>query len=201
MLAACCAYGQGTLVYDQQSVTTDTAGSGPPYDIQPNQPIGQSFTPTLSSVGFIGVNMRDENPGNSLGATVYLDLWSSSIGGTFLGSTDPISMPDGYGSYGYDPRTGVTYFFFSTPISVTPGVTYYFQPMVESGGDIWGISGYHFFYAGGEIFVKGTDDPNFDLWFREGVVPEPSSAALILIGMTAFYFRNRKTQQSTTKEL
>ncbi|MGH7950379.1 MAG: PEP-CTERM sorting domain-containing protein [Limisphaerales bacterium] len=191
MLAACCAYGQGTLVYDQQVSNTNAPGGYG--NIQPD-PSGQSFVPSLSSVGFVQFYLSDGNP-DQLGATLYVNLWSGSLaGGTLLGQTAPVSLS---GSF-----FGVTTFLFSAPVTVSPGTTYYFQPIVQSGdseqiGVLPGSA-----YTSGTAFFQGNAQPNTDLWFGEGiVVPEPSSAALILIGMTAFYFRNRKTQQSTTKEL
>jgi hypothetical protein len=84
-------------------------------------------------------------------------------------------MPDSY--------AGFENFFFSTPVTVTPGVTYYFQPVVESG-DSWGIvSVFAFLFPGGTGYYDGQANPYYDLWFREGiVVPEPSSFALLLFG-------------------
>jgi hypothetical protein len=41
------AFGQGTFVYDQQSTNLIEGAAG----LQSGQPMGQSFTPTLSSVG------------------------------------------------------------------------------------------------------------------------------------------------------
>ncbi|MDE3066673.1 MAG: hypothetical protein KGJ60_03890 [Verrucomicrobiota bacterium] len=185
LIANALAFSQGTLIYDQESVNSDSAGSGPPGDIQAYEPMGQSFTPALSSVGFISVYIRDENPGNSLGATVHLDLWANSIGGTSLGATEPISMPDGYGD---TDNEGVTYFYFLMPIPVIAGGTYYFQPVVEPGSDAWEISAYNFGYAGGQAFFKGVPSPDSDLWFREGiVVPEPSAAWLVLLGGGLFF--------------
>ena len=85
-------------------------------------------------------------------------------------------MPDGFSRY---PD-----FFFSTPVPVTPGNTYYFQPVVQSG-DLWGITAYNAYnYPNGTAFSLGATVPFFDVWFREGIynVPEPSATILVLLG-------------------
>ena len=176
MLAASYSWGQSTFVYDQQSADENTSGD---YEatsgIQSLEPIGQSFTPTLYSVGFIRLAVGDGDSGNGLGATMDVLLRSDSITGPIIGTSESVTMPDGYGNF--------TDFFFSTPVTVTPGVTYYFQPEVESG-DTWAIGWvYSFLYPGGTGYYYGQANPYYDLWFREGiVVPEPSSVILLLLG-------------------
>jgi len=165
------ASGQG-FIYDQQSADNNPPG-GLTAVIQSNQPIGQSFTPTLSSVGFISLWVGDTSL-NALGATVFVDLHADSITGTVIGSTQPVSMPDGY--------TGFTDFLFTTPVALTPGASYVLQPIVQSG-DQWVIVGYNYNYPGGTAIIRGVENPMSDVWFREGIiVPEPSVLSLILIG-------------------
>jgi len=164
-------HGQGTFVYDQQS--SDENNIAGISIIQSQQP-GQSFTPNLSSVGFIRLALQDGNNNNALGATIYLTLRGGSITGAVLGASSPVAMPDNFG--------GVANFYFPAPVTVTPGVTYYFQPTVQSG-DLWLVAAYNSYqYPGGMEFIGSTPFPSNDLWFREGVVPEPSSALLALLG-------------------
>lgn len=181
ILAAFSVGAQGTFQYDQQSVTTEVVPAGIETPIQTQQPIGQSFTPGLSSVDIIRLYMDDQTPGG-VGSTVSIDLWSGSIGGALLGSSDAVFVPQGF--FGYDN------FLFSTPISVTPGITYYFQPIVQSGdsdnnmrtGLTSGSS-----YANGTAFINGSPS-GFDLLFREGiVVPEPSFFSFGILGLAAMY--------------
>jgi len=74
---------------------------------------------------------------------------------------------------------------------VTPGVTYYFQPIIQSG-DGFAVYAYNFGYSGGNTFYNGTADSFNDLWFREGiVVPEPSTMALLLAGVGLSVLRRR----------
>src|SRR5258708_10403125 len=83
--------GQGTtFVYDQQSVTNRTIGPGGA-PIQEDQPMGQSFTPSLAGVGFAQLEFHDVHPTISLGATDYVYLLSSYITGTRL--CPPAAIP------------------------------------------------------------------------------------------------------------
>jgi hypothetical protein len=83
-------------------------------------------------------------------------------------------VPDGFEGY---PN-----FVFLNPVPLTPAVSYYFQPVLESGDAmiVAGDGGYK--YPGGTMFIQGSPALQ-DLWFREGIiVPEPSSAWLALVG-------------------
>ncbi len=186
-------YGQSTFIFDQQSVTNDAQSAGSGGGIQSSQPVGQSFIPSFSSVRFIRPLLYDGTQNNNLGATVYVNLRSDSITGPILGSTDPVPFPDNFGR----GSNGVANFFFPAAVAVTPGTTYYFQPVVQSG-DAWGIGAYNNFnYPNGTLFFQGVPNPGSDLWFREGIVPEPSSIALLSMGIGIFaclrQFRKRAT--------
>jgi len=173
-------HGQGTLIVDQQATNYVEANEG-----SLSQPLGQSFTPALSSVGFVTLFI-DVDP--SAEATIYVNLRSTSITGTILGSTTPVFFPNSFGDYDYP------IFYFPTAISVTPGVQYFLQPIVQSG-DTFGIFDFYGSYVGGNLIAGGVVIPNHELWFQEGIVaaPEPSSAWLaILGGGVLFYARRRK---------
>jgi hypothetical protein len=185
VLSALATRGQGTFTYDQQSATNRSiSGGGLPF--QAEQPAGQSFTPTLSSVGFVQFQFIDPHPGDGVGATVYVNLWADSLGGTFLGSTAPVSMPDGF-------FFGVTNFLFGTSVAVTPGIVYYLQPVLQSGDPLWEANGGPYSYSGGTSFFNGSPDPNgYNLWFREGVrTPEPSPGLLVLLGIAGMWCARR----------
>jgi hypothetical protein len=182
---ACIAHGQGVFVYDQQSSDELLPGEVA-VAVQASQPLGQSFTPMLSSVGFIRLQLDDLNPGNGLGAMLQVNLRTGSITGPIVASSDIVSLPDGA------PVSFVD-FLFATLVSVTPNTTYYFQPVVLSGDIVMlgrFIPGSD--YAGGVEYYQGA--PGFDdLWFREGiVVPEPSSSLLLLLGGFVAWCRRRK---------
>jgi hypothetical protein len=163
---------QGTFQYDQQSAIVP-APANVLLDIQGHEPVGQSFVPSLSSVGFIQFELFDGNPNNGLGATLYVNIRSNSITGPLISSTSPVYMPE------TPSGGGVTNFFFPTPVAVSPGTTYFFEIVVQSG-DIWRVNSAGS-YPSGTAYYQGTPFP-FVLWFREGVVvPEPSTMALILV--------------------
>jgi hypothetical protein len=173
-LTTLAALGQGTFIYDQQSATSYAISGGAPFGVE--QPFGQSFVPALSSVGFVQFEFNYDLFAH-LGATVYVNLWAGSLAtGTLLSSTEPVFMPDGF-------ELGITNFFFAVPVPVTPGTTYYLQPVVQSGDNNWDIIGGNFPYPSGTLFINGQPDVNgFKLWFREGTyVPEPSCALLFAL--------------------
>jgi hypothetical protein len=169
------ARGQGTFIYDQQSDTNETpdgfATGGAMQQIP--APWGQSFTPSLSGIDFIRLKLNDGNALDGLGATVYLNLTSDSITGTVIGVTAPVTMPNLF--------TGTPTFLFSNTVPVSPGVTYFFEPILQSGGT-WYIDSGEYRYHGGTAWDGGVAQPMSQFWFREGIVPEPGSGLLFLLG-------------------
>jgi hypothetical protein len=189
MLLAIHVAGQGTFVYDQQSATETNITEGG-VGIQLYQPIGQSFTPSLEAVGFVRFALYDGTTGNGVGANIFVNLRSGSITGPIIGVSSVTSLPDNFAGY--------SDFIFSTPTAVTPGTTYYFQPVVQAG-DVWGIGGSSpLHYTGGTAFYNGVPDLNHDLWFREGImaVPEPTTISLAALGLsTLACLRYSKTRR------
>jgi len=181
------ASGQGTFVYDQQSSTDESVFWGEGGVMQQiAQPWGQSFTPGLSSIDFIRLKLYDDNTNNGLGVTLLLNLRAGSISGSLLGSTAPLLIANGTG--------GAVDFVFPGGIPVTPGVVYFFEPVVQSG-DLWRIDAKEYNYVGGSVFAAGLPVSGSDLWFREGIiVPEPSSLTLALSGLACFagFIRRRR---------
>lgn len=187
ILAASFARGQGTFQVDQSVSLTNAPGGL--VNIQPD-PTGESFIPALSSVGFVQFYLGD--PIRVQGPTMFVDLWSGSLGnGTLLGQSSPISLSTTF--------VGIATFSFANPVAVTPGTTYYLQPVIQSGdsesiGEVPGT-----FYPNGTAFLSGTAEPA-DLWFREGIiVPEPSSVSFALLGFAAIYPVLRRRRIPGTK--
>jgi hypothetical protein len=183
LLAALPAAGQGTLIYDQQSSTTNGAGSST-LNFLVDQPMAQGFTPSLSSIGFVQMEFSDPYL-NGLGANVYINVRSDSFTGPVLSATAPVLMPD-------IVTNEVFTFYFATIVSLTPGTTYYLQPVLQSGDGLCGPVVGQFNYAGGISYQGGFPEPAYDLWFREGVVPEPSTWALLGVGFGLLAARKRK---------
>src|SRR5690349_17694900 len=101
------ALGQGTIIYDQQSSTAANLGEQA-FSIGSNQPIGQSFTPSLEAVRFISLSLSRGSLNQ--GATISINLRSGSITGAVLATTSPITLPVGF--------IGTSDFFFPNDIAV-----------------------------------------------------------------------------------
>ena len=176
---------QGNLQYDQQSATAPAPPSIT-FDIQGNEPVGQSFVPSLSSVGFVQFDLFDGHPGNGLGATLYVNLRSNSITGPLMSSTSPVYMPE------TPSGGGVTNFFFSTPAVVTPGNAYFFEVIVQSG-DVWRVNDIGPSYQNGRAYISGVAQQFDSLYFREGIiVPEPSAAWIVIVGVFSWFYARRR---------
>ncbi len=188
LLATLCAYGQGTtFLYDQQSSTDEGYygyGAGPIYStLLPTT--GQSFTPALSGIDFIRLEINDSSPTGTVGSTWFLNLRSDSIHGTILGTTATVGLPGGF--------TGAANFFFPSTIPLTPGTSYWFD-VNSPDGAAWHVLATVFNYPGGIAWENDMPNPGADYWFREGlVVPEPSSATLLLLGGTALACLRRRS--------
>ena len=187
-LTSSCLLAQGTFIYDQQS-SDESAPAEATALLQTQGPLGQSFTPSLAAVWFVRLDLFDRNNGNSKGATVYINVRSDSIAGTILATSTPVFMPDGFGVGG----GGFANFLFAAPVPVTPGIVYYFDLAAQSGSDLWGVRRFvqGSDYPGGTEYLQGQPGTD-DLWFREGIIiPEPGSAALLLLG-GGFLFWTRR---------
>jgi PEP-CTERM motif len=175
---------QGNLVFDQQSSTDETAwpyGAG--VNIQQADPYGQSFVPSLSALNLIRLNLNDLNPTNGLGVTLFLSLRTNSMSGSVLANTASVVLTNGF--------TGTADFSFPSNVSLTPGATYLFQIVIQ-GGDLWNAAAGEYNYPNGTAFYQGLPLSGSDLWFREGIVPEPSSTVLVLFGAGLFSLHCRR---------
>lgn len=176
-------FAQGTLVFDQESSNDETYSDGGAF-IQFYGSVGQSFTPSLSTVGFVRLKLYDVNPGNSLGATLVVNLRSNAINGPILGTATPIVFGDGF--------AGSVNFFFASAVAVVPNTTYLFEAVVQTG-DSWVARTIGDFYSNGSFYGSGFPFSAADMWFREGiVVPEPASVSLVFLGGMAAWFGSRK---------
>jgi hypothetical protein len=185
LFATSSAIAQGTFIYDQQSTTNESIQPfGVGAVIQNVSPGGgQSFTASLNGVDFIRLMVLDANLSNGLGATLYVNLRTNSITGPILGSTASVTFPDNF--------NGTANFFFTNTVFLSSGTLYYFEPVVRSG-DLWRNMAGEYNYPGGTAFALGTASPGSDLWFREGLVPEPSSLLLLLLGGAVFFAARRR---------
>lgn len=188
MFVACgplLAPGQGTFIYDQQSSDETNLQEGGAH-LGTDQP-AQSFIPALSSVGFIRLFINDVSLGNGVGGTVYLNLRQSTLSGPILASTQPVTLPDSFG--------GTVSFYFDANISVTAGQPYFFEPILQTGDDLLANVSIQYNYAGGTAYLQGQPASlGKDMWFREGIIPEPGSIALLSFGSAIWLVTKSKRQ-------
>lgn len=177
---------QGTFIYDQQSSTNETPIPGAGAVIQQLTPYGQSFTPSLSAVSFIRLNLSDYSPNNGLGVTLYLNLGTNTINGFVLATTPLVTLSDGF--------AGTVDFNFSSDVPLVPASPYAFEIVIQSG-DLWNAVAGELNYPGGMVFAHGAPAPASDLWFREGIVPEPSAALLALLGGSVLIWFTRRMRR------
>jgi hypothetical protein len=185
-------------VIDQESAAGPVAvqgnGNADGLNIQEDMPLEQSFIPELSAIDFISLEFVDIPGNGTAGATVDVNLYSGSPYpqiATLLGTTLEVHMPNGFNNNGLG-IAGIETFGFLTPIALTAGETYYLEPVVLSGDNPWDIITIGNTYPNGQVFEDGSGLPS-DFWFQEGInaVPEPTTLALIGIGILAFIFRPR----------
>ena len=173
-LVAADAFGQGFLVLDQASGTLDEFVQA--YSQLPDNQLAQSFTPSISAVGFVQFShFVPAFPGNGQ-VTFVVNLRAGAYNGPILSSTDPVILASGPIQIGT--------FYFPQSVPVTSGQLYFFEPVLQSTGFLNIGTKSPSGYVGGALWSNGGMDPNADLWFREGVVvPECSTGLFLLLGL------------------
>jgi hypothetical protein len=160
-------------------------------------PVGQSFTPTLSSLDFMTFLLQDEfgNP-----ATFSVAIYQGAgFGGPILGTSNSISLPIGFGDdniFG-DPVE----FDFAGGITLTPGQVYTAELIGNPGNSYFVGYDDEGTYGGGDVYLQGGALSGADLVFQEGIftatlAPEPTSLALCgsagLVGLAVARIRRRR---------
>ena len=166
--------GQGLLVDQASGTLSEFVQNG---TLIPDNQISQSFTPSLSAVGF--VQFSDFISDNSGSVVVVVSLRQGAYNGATISSTDPVVLVNKF--------TQITTYYFPDNIAVTPGQLYFFEPVLQSSGQM--VVGYKnpSSYLGGDAWNNGLQDTG-DYWFREGmVVPEPSVIVLFGLGTVALF--------------
>jgi hypothetical protein len=135
-------------------------------------PLGQSFTPTLTSLNFVNLLTL----GGS--ATLEMDIRSGSISGTILGTSELTVIP-------FSDTLSEVSFSFSTPVALIPGDLYVLEPFLVSGDALIASTNSNN-YPGGNQILAGADQPDNDLWFQEGIsTREPGTFFLLGTGLIA----------------
>lgn len=182
--------GQGLLV-DQASGTIDEIITES-FQI-PDQHISQSFTPSLSVVGWVQLSQYvPAFPGNDQ-VVFTVNLRAGAFDGPILSSTDPVVL--------LNHGTEIGTFYYPDNITVTPGQHYFFEPMLLSTGFLDIGDKPNSTYPAGSSWVGGVPSGAGDVWFREGiVVPEPSAWALAALGAVAILPRWRSRPRTASLE-
>ena len=176
--------GQGLLVDQASGTLAESIVNA--YRTPPND-LAQSFTPSLSAVGFVQFRSLATFPSGS-SVTLVVNLRDGAYNGPILSSTDPIAVV-GFADVGT--------FYFPDNIAVNPGQLYFFQPVVQSPGSIDVGFKDPSPYSNGNLWINGVMNTTGDLWFREGiVVPEPGVVWLLLLASGLFVWLRRVERRS-----
>jgi len=158
-LAVCvtASYASPITTTDQQNTVGGTTNSG-------NTGFGQSFMPTLSSIGAAEFSL------SGAAATVGLTLYSGSgTGGAVLGTSGPVVI----GTTGF----GTVHFDFASAISLTPGNLYTLFVRTSAGTIGENFSTDNPYSRGMAFNFDGTASPIVDVVFSEGTTTVVTSAA------------------------
>ncbi len=188
-------HAQGVIDQESASAPISPFASGTDgLNIQEDDPLMQSFVPTLDIIDFVSLEFEDIAGNGTAGATVEVNLWTgspSTFTATLLGTTAEVFMPNGFG----ETSAGVSTFDFTTPIALTIGDTYYLEPVVVSGDNPWDVITIGDTYANGRLYgnTGGFFQPATDFWFQEGIdaVPEPAIYCLFALGAILIFVLER----------
>ncbi|HIE43635.1 MAG TPA: hypothetical protein EYP78_02420 [Candidatus Omnitrophica bacterium] len=154
--------------------------------IQHLSPIGQEFTPTFSPLQVVELFTTDLDIDNGIGAVLLVNIHPWTITNPIIGTSSSVTLPDNF--------VGVTHFDFPSSVPLIPGNLYVIEAVVVSGNN-WGIGssgGPSSTYPGGRQILQGVPQPDNDLWFREGPIPELSTLLLLGSGLGILSMLRRK---------
>jgi hypothetical protein len=143
-------------------------------------PLGQEFTPTLSSLSVVELMIMDSLPTDGIGSTVTVNIRGGAIAGPVLG-TSTLVLPNAYGGGTF----ALTHFDFLAPVPLVPGNLFVMELVATGTGFTVAVNPANT-YAGGRFISLGNVVQGSDLVFREGpvlaAVPEPTTLLLVGVG-------------------
>ena len=127
------------------------------YGVQTNAPMGQTFTPSSNTVGFVQLRLYSGGP-----SVMHVNLRRGGITGPIIAQSRSARVAAGF--------QVPIHFDFGTNVPVTAGQLHCVEPVIDSGSDC-SLVVYHYVYPGGEAIVRGAPvSAVADMWFREGPV-------------------------------
>src|SRR5262245_53810545 len=146
-----------SFVVDQQTVRSSNRG----WSFRFLSPIGQSFTPSETSLNAVWLVVGNTDASLPFPATLVVRIRQMTIDGPILGTSTPVLVP-----FGTDGT--VTQFDFPTPAPLTPGLLHVIE-VAQVGGDGDGFISGSYGYSGGHAIIHGLVATFEDLWFQEGI--------------------------------
>lgn len=130
--------------------------------------IGQEFTPTLTSVNFVELFMKDAEcattppPHGDAALQVKVNIHGATINGPVIGASIVASLAPCFDD--------IARFQFPSVVPLVPGSVYVLEPVYVGGREAMVGAAVSDTYSGGAAISLGQRYTNSDLWFREGIL-------------------------------
>jgi hypothetical protein len=163
-----------------------------------DQSIVQEFRPALSGLDAVELRMIDRGVDDTDGAQVFVRIRWFGLTGPIVGTSDLLSLPD---QFGVATDGGIVTLTFPKRLMLTPDEPYFIEVNQLRGDNFHvGYTGLFDYYDRGHMWA-GYPTPmpqeTDDLWFRTGLVPEPSGltlavSSLFLLGAATLFAAARR---------
>ena len=168
-----------------------------------NHSFGQSFVPTLTGIDAIEFDLRIVSGAPVAGVVHLRDgvIGADGLAGPILATSAPVVISG---------STPLTYqFVFSSTVALTPGQSYVGHFVAPTNTSVMGFRAHDFnsnptdVYPAGQFVWSGfpvAGQDRFDMVFTEGLIPEPVSAGLTLVGVVTVVAAQRRARRRRSAE-